>query len=59
MPPVSYQGSVFVNCPFDQNYRSLFDALVFTVKVERPRVCCIGEHAATEALLAIRRASAS
>ena len=31
MPSTGYQQSVFVNCPFDQDYRPLFDALVFTV----------------------------
>jgi hypothetical protein len=26
-----YQKNVFINCPFDRNYRPLFDALVFAV----------------------------
>ena len=29
--PLSFQRSVFVNCPFDDQYRSLFRPLIFTV----------------------------
>jgi hypothetical protein len=31
MPPASYDNSVFINCPFDDSYRPLFEALVFAV----------------------------
>lgn len=27
----TYQESVFINCPFDQEYNSLFEAIIFTV----------------------------
>jgi hypothetical protein len=29
--PSGYQFNVFINCPFDDDYAPLFDALVFTV----------------------------
>lgn len=29
--PEPYERSIFINCPFDPEYRSLFDALVFAV----------------------------
>ncbi len=29
--PNAYRANVFINCPFDANYRPLFHALVFTV----------------------------
>jgi hypothetical protein len=28
---MSYEESVFINCPFDQEYNSLFEAIIFTV----------------------------
>ena len=31
MPSAEYDRSVFVNCPLDEAYRHLFDAVVFTV----------------------------
>ena len=31
MPLADYQDSVFINCPFDSQYKALFDALVFAV----------------------------
>ena len=31
MPSADYAYSVFVNCPFDAAYQSLFDAIVFAV----------------------------
>lgn len=31
MPKPSYDRSVFVNCPFDERYREMFRAIVFTV----------------------------
>lgn len=31
MPLVGYQDNVFINCPFDSQYKPLFDALVFAV----------------------------
>lgn len=31
MPDSSYAYSVFINCPFDELYRSLFEAIVFAV----------------------------
>jgi hypothetical protein len=31
MPPEDYDGNVFVNCPFDDDYRRLFEAVVFAV----------------------------
>lgn len=30
--PVDYDRSVFINCPFDEEYRSLFRAILFTVQ---------------------------
>jgi len=26
-----YNESVFINCPFDKDYKALFDAIVFTI----------------------------
>ena len=31
MPAASYEYNVFINCPFDAEYRALFEALVFAV----------------------------
>ena len=31
MPPASYESSVFINCPFDDAYHALFQAIVFAV----------------------------
>jgi hypothetical protein len=31
MPPADYDISVFVNCPLDEEYRSLFEAVVFGI----------------------------
>src|SRR5438874_3253316 len=31
MPPEDYDRNVFVNCPFDDDYRRLFEAVVFAV----------------------------
>lgn len=31
MPKQSYNDNVFINCPFDEPYKALFDALVFAV----------------------------
>ncbi len=31
MPPASYENNVFINCPFDDTYLPLFEALVFAV----------------------------
>jgi hypothetical protein len=31
MPAEHYEYSVFVNCPFDETYRSVFESIVFTV----------------------------
>src|SRR3954453_16452915 len=31
MPEAGYERSVFVNCPFDNEYRHLFEAIVFAV----------------------------
>ena len=31
MPTSDYQNNVFINCPFDNQYKPLFDALVFAV----------------------------
>jgi hypothetical protein len=31
MPAEDYERSVFVNCPFDEDYRRIFDAIVFAV----------------------------
>jgi hypothetical protein len=30
-PPPDYGRSIFINCPFDGRYRSLFEAIIFTV----------------------------
>jgi hypothetical protein len=41
-PPKEYEQNVFINCPFDDAYKSLFDAIVFAVQITgfRPR-CAI------------------
>jgi hypothetical protein len=31
MPPSEYERSVFVNCPLDDEYRQLFEAIVFAI----------------------------
>src|SRR3954468_8198141 len=31
MPSADYERSIFVNCPLDEEYRSLFDAVVFAI----------------------------
>ncbi len=31
MPGVSFNDSVFINCPFDQAYKQIFDAIIFTI----------------------------
>lgn len=31
MPDLQYEHGVFVNCPFDEEYRQLFEAIVFTL----------------------------
>ena len=28
---IDYERSVFVNCPFDQRYKALFDCVVFAI----------------------------
>jgi len=30
--PVNYSNNVFVNCPFDDSYNELFEAIIFTVR---------------------------
>jgi hypothetical protein len=32
MPASKYEHNVFINCPFDDQYRSLFEAIVFAVQ---------------------------
>jgi hypothetical protein len=32
MPAPIYRNSVFVNCPFDEDYKSLFRAMIFTIE---------------------------
>jgi hypothetical protein len=29
--PVQYADNVFINCPFDQEYKPVFDAIIFAV----------------------------
>ena len=31
MPIETYNDNVFINCPFDPEYRHIFDAVVFTI----------------------------
>ena len=31
MAPADYSTSVFINCPFDNQYKALFEAVVFAV----------------------------
>ena len=31
MPPLEYERSVFVNCPLDEEYRPLFEAVIFAI----------------------------
>ena len=31
VPKQSYNDNVFINCPFDEAYKPLFDALVFAI----------------------------
>ena len=40
----TYNNSVFINCPFDDDYRSLFRALVFAIEA-----CGFGARCALEA----------
>lgn len=39
-PPATYAGDVFINCPFDDDYRPIRDALVFAVFDCRLRPRC-------------------
>jgi hypothetical protein len=38
-----YARSVFINCPFDQQYKPLFDAIVFTVQIAGYKPRCARE----------------
>ena len=31
MPSIEYEQSVFVNCPFDEDYKPFFEAIIFTI----------------------------
>lgn len=31
MPVQSYSDNVFLNCPLDQSYKEMFDAIIFTI----------------------------
>ncbi len=31
MQPTDYNNNVFINCPFDSDYKHLFDAMVFAI----------------------------
>jgi len=31
MPPKNYDKDVFINCPFDENYTPMFDAILFVI----------------------------
>src|SRR5258705_2194475 len=44
--------NVFINCPFDKEYKSIFDAIVFTVHLAgfRPRCALEASNAATNRL---------
>jgi hypothetical protein len=50
--PQEYEQNVFINCPFDDAYKVLFDAIVFTVQIAgfRPR-CALEASNAGEARL--------
>lgn len=39
-PPATYAGDVFINCPFDEEYRPIRDAVVFAVFACRLRPRC-------------------
>jgi len=41
MPPDEYEQNVFINCPFDDDYAPLFEAIVFAINDAgfRPEVC--------------------
>jgi hypothetical protein len=50
--PRDYDRNVFINCPFDDEYKSLFEAIVFAVQIAgfRPR-CALEASNAGEARL--------
>ncbi|GAA4396867.1 hypothetical protein GCM10023187_05490 [Nibrella viscosa] len=56
--PATYEQNVFINCPFDEKYKPLFQAIVFTVQVCRfiPR-CALetmdASHIRLEKIMAI------
>ena len=47
-----FRLNVFINCPFDKEYKSMFDAIVFTVHLAgfRPRCALEASNAATNRL---------
>jgi hypothetical protein len=44
MENVDYENNVFINCPFDVQYRPIFDAIVFAVHDAGFRVKCALEY---------------
>jgi hypothetical protein len=44
VPAISYGKNVFINCPFDDDYQPLFDAVVFAVHDCGFRVRCALEE---------------
>jgi hypothetical protein len=51
-PSQDFKNNVFINCPFDAEYRPLFDAIVFTIQLTgfRPRSSLEASNAATNRL---------
>src|SRR5882757_9675720 len=41
--PDDFKINVFINCPFDQEYKPLFEAIVFTVQIAGFRPRCARE----------------
>lgn len=41
---IDFEGDIFLNCPFDSQYKSLFEAIVFTVTASGYRVRCALEE---------------
>ena len=52
VPAMDYDANVFINCPFDEEYRPLFEAVVFAVMISgfTPR-CALEAHDAGQGRL--------
>ena len=52
LPSREFNHNVFINCPFDDEYKPIFDAIVFTIQLAgfRPRSALEASNAATNRL---------